>query len=230
MINIISTFYISNYKSPRDIERTKELVDVLNNNIQSPFIEKIHLFVDNDESLKHLHDVTKSNKIVVIEVGKKPIYSDFFNYILNNLKNNICMITNSDIYISETDENLIHRLKTEKNVYALTRYEHDMTDRLIKNYCGSHDCYIFNSKFLDNCIITDHTKYPQNLPGIESHIIKNFCDHGFQVYNPCHQIKIVHLHKTNLRSYKGTDWIGLHNCGDWDYHKKSSWWVPPIEL
>lgn len=228
MINIVTTFYVSDYKSSLDEERTLELVTCLLNNVKSHFIEKIHLFVENNESLDYLHSVTKSEKIVVIKLGKKPIYTDFFQYILNHLKNKICMITNADIYLEECNDFLIKKLMNEKIVYALTRYEYDMTAPGIKSYGGSHDCYIFNSSFIDKKIINDHTNHPQNSPGIETHIIKNFCDQGFKAYNPCYQIKIIHLHKTDLRRH--TNWIGLHKCGDFDYFKKSCWCVPPIEM
>ena len=110
----------------------------------------------------------------------------------------------------------------------MTRYEHDMTCPLITGYGGSHDAYIFNSKYLNDSIINEHTHFYQNFPGIETHIIKTFCDNGFKVFNPCKQIKIVHLHKTNLRCYG--NWIGLHKQGDYDFHQKNCWWVPPIIL
>ncbi len=113
-------------------------------------------------------------------------------------------------------------------MYCLTRYEHDMSHPLINNYCGSHDCYIFNSSFINKNIMNEHTDFFQNYPGIETHIIKTFCDLGFKVLNPCRQIKIVHLHKTNLRNHG--NWIGLHKYGDWNFHMKSCWWVPPINI
>ena len=138
-----------------------------------------------------------SEKVVVIGLGKKPKYNDFFKYILDNLNDKICMITNSDIYLLECDVGLIERLKNDKICYALTRYEYDMSHPQITNYQGSHDCYIFNSKFIDEKFINKHTDFYQNLPGIETHIIKIFCDNGFKVYNPCRQIKIIHLHKTH---------------------------------
>ena len=229
MINIISTFYVSKYSSNLDSLRTKELETSLINNISSPFVEKIHLFVDDNDSLIRLNELTNnSDKIVIIAVGIKPKYSNFFNYIINNLNDKICMITNSDIYLFECNLNLIDRLKNEKICYALSRYEYDMSCYQIDNYGGSHDCYIFNSKFINGKIINQHTDFYQNFPGIETHIIKNFCDNNFQVFNPCKQVKIVHLHKTQLRNHG--QWIGLHKCGDWDYHRKSCWWVPPIIL
>jgi hypothetical protein len=103
-----------------------------------------------------------------------------------------------------------------------------MSHPQITNYCRSHDCYIFNSKFIDEKIINGYTNFYQNFPGIETHIIKNFCDQGFNMYNPCSQIKILHLHKTELRNHG--NWIGLHRYGDMEDHRSSCWWVPPIIL
>jgi len=229
MINIISTFYISKHSSNLDNLRSKELEACLINNISCPFIEKVHLFVDDDDALNRLKELTAdSDKIVVIGVGIKPKYNDFFNYIINNLNDKICMITNSDIFLSQCDINLIERLKNEKLCYALTRYEYDMSHPLIDNYCGSHDCYIFNSSFIDKNIINKHTDFYQNLPGIESQIVKNFCDFNFKVFNPCKQIITIHLHKSKLRNHG--QWIGLHKNGDWEVFRKAVWYIPPIKL
>jgi len=229
MINIISTFYVSNCSSHLDNARNEELEECLLQNIASDFVEKIHLFVDDNAALTRLNELSSnSNKIVVIEVGKQPKYADFFNYIINNLTDKICMIANADIFLYESDSNLIANLKENKNAYALTRYEHNMTHPLMDYYQGSHDSYIFNSKFLDETIINEHTDFYQNFIGIESRIIKALCDNGFKVLNPCKQIKIVHLHKTDLRNHG--KWIGLHNWGDDEFHRNSCWWVPPIML
>ena len=226
MINIISTFYISKYNSHLDSLRSNELENCLINNINSQMIEKIHLFVDDEDAYQKLIQIAnKSDKIVIIEIGKKPKYNDFFNYILQNLQNKICMITNSDIYLYQCQIQLIELLNLNAFVYSLTRYEYDLSYPLIENYQGSHDCYIFNSSFLKKSIINEDTDFYQNFPGIESHIIKAFFDNGFKPLNPCSQIKIVHFHKTQLRNHG--EWIGLHKNGDSDFFKKSCWNVPP---
>jgi hypothetical protein len=233
MINIISSFYVSKYSSNLDNARSEELKTCLCNNMKSPFVEKIHLFVDDNDALDTLYSLTKtsehSDKIVIIDIKKKPFISDFFDYILNNIRDKICMITNSDIYLYSVDLNLISRLNDAKITYALTRHEHDMSHPLINRYQGSHDSYIFNSKYIDKSIINEHTQYYQNIPGIESHIISAFCNVGFSVFNPCKQIQIVHLHKTNLRKY-ASRWIGLHIWGDVDGFSKSCWNIPPSVL
>jgi hypothetical protein len=42
------------------------------------------------------------------------------------------------------------------------------------------------------------------------------------------QIKTIHLHKTQLRNHG--KWIGLHKCSDYNFFRKSVWYVPPIIL
>jgi hypothetical protein len=195
--------------------------------LASPFIEKIHLFIDDEEALNTLKLISNnSDKFVIICVGKKPKYIDFFRYIVEHLKNTICMITNTDILLYECDQKLITNVKENKISYALTRYEHDMSHPLIDNYLGSHDCYIFNSAFLESSVLSnENINFFQNFPGIESHIIKTFCDEGFKVQNPCYQIKIVHLHQSGLRQHG--KWIGLHDHWDVTFLKQSVWFVPP---
>lgn len=228
MIHIISTFYVSKYSSSLDNLRSKELEQALLNNIQSPYIEKIHLFVDDNDALLRLNELSQSNKIVVIEVGKKPKYTDFLQYILTSLPNQICMIINSDIFLHEVDMQLINHLHNHKLLYSITRHEYDMSCPLIHDYRGSHDAYLFHSSYLSKNIINKYTDYYQNLPGIETNIIKAFFDEGYKALNPCFQIKIVHLHKSQLRNHG--KWIGLHNYGDDIFLKKSCWFVPPITI
>jgi hypothetical protein len=141
-------------------------------NFECPIVEKIHLFVDDDEALCELNSITNnSDKVKIIEIGKKPKYYDFFKYILDNLSNHTCMIINADIYLHDYDIKLIEELKVNKYIYALTRHEHDMSHPLMEQYGGSHDCYLFHSSFIEPKIISDHLYFYQNILGIETHII-----------------------------------------------------------
>lgn len=55
MIEIITSFYISNIKHPLDNVRTNEIITTLKNNLKNEFVEKIHLFVDNEISFYFLN-------------------------------------------------------------------------------------------------------------------------------------------------------------------------------
>ena len=46
MINIITSFYICKLKEKNVNERNEELVESLKNNIESQYVEQIHIFVD----------------------------------------------------------------------------------------------------------------------------------------------------------------------------------------
>lgn len=224
MINIVSTYYITN-----NYQRNVELDTCIVKNLNSIFVESINLFVDDAHALEHLKTITNNSyKIKIIQIGLKPMYSDYFKYIIDNLNNKICMITNSDIYIHLYNEFLIGGLNTDKVVYALTRHEHDLTCPLIDNYCGSHDCYIFNSSFINNDIMCSNLLYYQNFPGIESRIIKTFCDNKFTVLNPCKQIVIVHLHSSGYRQHG--EWIGLHGYCDTSHLFSSCWYIKPNSI
>ena len=146
MINILTSFYIAHFNSNNNSQRNDELKQCLNNNLNNNLIEKIHLYIDDNEALEYIKSLNNS-KINIIKVGFKPLYSDFFSYALNNLQNKICMITNSDIYLDECDTKLLNKLDNN-TVYSLTRYEYDMSSPLIDKYEGSHDCFIFKSPII----------------------------------------------------------------------------------
>jgi hypothetical protein len=132
-------------------------------------------------------------------------YYDFFNYAINELNGKICMVSNSDIYIHECDINLISILNNNE-VYALTRYEYDLSCPLINDYHGSHDSFIFRSPLN---ITLENFKFPQNVWGSENKLLALLYNQGITIKNPCKQIKVVHLHQSNIRE-PDRQWISCH--------------------
>ncbi len=200
-INLITSFYKSRLDKQRDNIRNKELEESLYHNIKSPVIEKIHLYVDDEDALESVNNIislTSTDKLNIISVGKKPLYSDLFAYAQNNLAGKICMISNSDIFIYECDINVLNKLSSQKNIcFALTRYEADLSCRLIDNFMGSHDSFIFNSPITN--FDTNQVAHVQHYWGSENIVIHELEKVGVKIHNPCYQIKIVHLHSSNLR-------------------------------
>jgi hypothetical protein len=228
MIHIITSFYISNTNNHNDSDRNNEIFNALIKNIENTSVKTIHLFLDDENAYNKIQTLSDNiffDKINICGIKPKAKHSDYFNYTVTNLKHEICMITNSDIYIHEINENLLLNIKNDKIAYALSRYEWDMTSPQINNYLGSHDAYIFNPSYINNsCELID---YHPNIPGIETHIIKFFIENNYKVYNPCYQIKIIHLHMSNVRNYYD-NWIGLHKNGDINEFLNSIWCIPPI--
>ncbi len=214
MINIITSFYDS-----KNEMRNLELLKSLTNNIESKYIKKIHLFVDNEESLELLKNATNNNiyenKIHVIEI-KKQYYNDLFKYS-DNLINEICMIINNDIYLYDIKIPEILNIDNDI-IHAITRYESDFKSPFIDNYCGSHDCFIFKSplkkydnsnnniffeidivkSFIrDNCDAKNTGLFYQYYNGSENIVISIFNKLGYKIFNPCFDIITVHEHDKN---------------------------------
>tara|TARA_B110000971_G_C20006290_1_gene499304 strand:+ start:1050 stop:1742 length:693 start_codon:yes stop_codon:yes gene_type:complete len=207
-IEIITSFYITTNK-----ERMNELVKALDKNLHNKYINNIHLFVDDEKCVNYLKNKFNKlfySKIKICEIGKQPLYSDLFTYC-NTLKQKICMIINSDIWLYSIDNNYIFNKLKENNlktVFSLTRHEHDLSCPLIKNYKGSHDAFIFISP-IDKQIIKN-IKHKQNVWGSENVVLYELNKIKYKLYNPCKQIKIIHEHKSEIRT-EGRKRI---NCGD----------------
>ena len=192
-LNLITSFYTSTSAS-----RNAELEKALIKNIQSEYIERIHLFIDDDVSLEKLKDEKfATDKIEIIKICKQPLYSDLVSYA-NLLVNKLCFIANSDIWINSVENiRLLNDMK-KCEIYALTRYESDMTSPLIDKYQGSHDAFIFHSPIPESII--KHIQFPQNVWGSENVLLYEVNKLKYIIKNPCFQIKIVHEHMSNERN------------------------------
>lgn len=198
MINLITSFYIIKNANTLQLEkRNNELINALIYNINNPLIEKIYLYIDDIYSLNKAIELNKNNKIHIIEVGKQPLYSDLFEYAINNLENKICMIANSDIYLYDCDIECLNNINN--NIFSLSRFENDLTCPIIDKKWGSYDAFIFKSPL--NKSILESMKHKQNVAGSDDNIVNILVDNNYKLYNPAFQIKIVHLHESDYRTY-----------------------------
>lgn len=196
MINLLTSYYLIKKTDSKSIERNNELTECLINNINNDLISKIYLFVDDSEAKLKALELDTKNKIEIISEGKQPLCSDFFLYANENLKGKICMISNSDIYLYICDTDCFIRMG-EKDVFALSRHEKNLKCEVMG--FGSHDSYIFRSPIKIDYI--ENLAHIQNLAGSDDSIVNNLIDSGNNLYNPCFQIMIVHLHESNVRTY-----------------------------
>ena len=109
-MEIITSFYI-----PSNKDRQNEIIKCLDNNLSHKCVNKVHLFVDNTQCIDFLKERYKldfDKKIKICGIGKQPLYSDLFLYC-NSLKNKLCMITNSDIWLYNiSDIRFFNKFKT----------------------------------------------------------------------------------------------------------------------
>jgi len=201
-INLITSFYIIDEKDEKDekyeilVQRNNELLECLYHNLNNDLIEKIHLYVDNITALNKAIEMDKNNKIIIVNIGNQPTYYEMFKYSIDNLKNSICMISNSDIYLYKCDKKVLDKL--ENNIFALSRHEYNLKCEVL-GY-GSHDAFIYKPCYL-NYDILKNMDHKQNIAGSDDNVINILCDNGFKLFNPCFEIILVHLHSSNHRTY-----------------------------
>ena len=129
-------------------------------------VEKLHLLVEDEESLATLCSwenypkLMASSKVCVsVKSGisapgqNKVLYSDLFRLAnesgtskLNQQHITPALIMNSDIYLSRDFTGLTGKMQdflTRGGAFALTRWEEDGSCPLIENYQGSHDGFLF---------------------------------------------------------------------------------------
>ena len=229
MVNIISSFYICNLKNDK---RNEELVDTLQNNINSPLVNQIHLFVDDENALDKLKENFSdylNSKIIIISVGYRPLYGDLFKYAIEKLPGKLCMITNSDIYLRNcTNIRILNMLVATSTCYSLSRHESNGTQPQVDNYYGSHDAFIFFSSNIKPEIV-DGLNFYQNNWGSEGRVMGELIKTGIKVFNPCKQIIIVHMHESNIRE-ENRQWIGDHTYGNMVEFINSASYCPPVTL
>ena len=208
-MELITSFYY-----PNNFERLNELKKTIKNNIKKDFIEKINLIITEEDNKKFVKenfiDNNYLNKLNIIIYNYKPTYK-YLIEIIKNIKDKIVCICNSDIEFFLINNEILNKLN-DLNCFFLTRHEDHNNKPLIDNYQGSHDAFIMKSNTINNKIKNIDLKYidyPQNTPGIEALLIIFFIEKlNYVIFNPCFDIKLIHHHKSNFRTYTSKDIIG----------------------
>jgi hypothetical protein len=195
-INLITYFY------EKSVEKNNELIYCLKKNIECNYISNIYLFVDNIQSLNKVIEMNENNKIKIINVGKQPLYSEMFQYCIDNLNDKICMISNSDVYLYKCDIKLLDKLND--NIFTISS--------CIVNEMDNHDAFIFNPKYikknilknLEYCQNSEYSyenklshDYSESFPFIS--VKNNFLHNGYKLYDPYYQIMIINMNKKCLK-------------------------------
>jgi hypothetical protein len=203
---------LTSYYDAKNDERQKELDTCLLNNYNNVYIEKIYLFVDNIYIFNFIHDTcNKIFQIIVDDDNKSRLsYKFVIEYMNNNLKNEQCIIANSDIYFDDTLK-LITKEHLHDTVLALSRYD----DNSLKVSVDSQDSWITISPLNINL---DQCNFKFGFPGCDNRFAFICHINNYRVINPCYTIKTHHLHNTQYRTYSENDRIiGEYLCLQFTY-------------
>ena len=211
-------FLITTYYKSINIARNKEIDKCLLKNIENKYIKKIYLL---NNEIYDLHDLCKSNKIIQVKISNDDNYNyrlkycDAVKFINDNLKGNICILANSDIYFDETLFK-INRKIIHNNFFALLRYDEDNDgNKKIFTRHGqprddSQDCWIFQSPLNVNLKKID---FSFGTPGCDSIFATCVYEEGkLRISNPCYDIISIHVHNTEFRTYNEDNRIHGKYC------------------
>lgn len=180
-----------------DYQRHSEYLTCIHENLENQYIKKIYVFISDDSKLNF-----ESEKIEIIQREERPTYKDLFEFCNQNLKDEICIISNADIILDETLEYL--ESADLNNIFvALTRWEVFCQNQewciAPFNNSSSQDVWMFKSPI----ITTDEMAFTLGKPGCDNKIAKIMADSNYEVRNPANQIVASHFHLSGHRTY---DW------------------------
>lgn len=169
-------------------------------NLHNELINKVIVFAEN------LLPSFTDPKMKVLDFGKRLLYSDAFMYTNNNLRGEIVIASNTDIFYDDS----LRRLKNidfKKLMLAITRRDY-LDGEIIESrqvYLNGikystkpedcHDAWVFNSP-----IPKFDADFYFGWQNCEHAVVRNAIKAGIKVLNGYNFIKIYHVHKNNIRS------------------------------
>lgn len=190
MITVITNFYLSDNE-----KRQCELNDCLSYNISNLSITQ-HIILCNKEAYDYINenfDFGNAKTVFIIGEGR-PTYNDFFQLSNRYAINEIRVLLNSDIFIPHSSSHHFNQIK-EGVVWALSRYE-GLHGKLW-NHRDSQDVWAW----IGNMVEIEDADFGLGVAGCDNRIAYLFNCEGYAVLNPSIDVKTIHLHASNHRTY-----------------------------
>jgi hypothetical protein len=196
---------ITTYYKTLNENRNNEINKCLIKNFENKYIKKIYLLNDKIYTIDFIDNYQSKIIQVVISNDKnyKLKYNDAIFFINKYLVDEICILSNSDIYFNESLE-LINDKNIENNFFALLRYDEDENGNLslFKRYdvprSDSQDCWIFKSPLKVDLNKLNFSLGTLGCDSVFAYIVNNS---GIIVSNPSYDIISIHVHNTEFRTY-----------------------------
>ena len=182
-------------------ERFQEVKNVTMCNILNPLFKKIYVFFDNLDTTNKNYDFLKHDKVVIINVNSRQMYSQMISFSNNNLKGEYVVISNTDILFDKTINRISEIDFHSKKLIALTRWNpiennpknFKLELQYKKTVAWSYDTYIFKSPIEINL---QTVQIKVGCGGCDNLLVKRLeIDNNFIIENPCIDIRTYHIDK-----------------------------------
>ena len=207
VILITQYFKVKNSNAKYIDKRQNEINTCLIKNCENNYIDKIHLFIEDDVDINFINKY--QNKFIVIKHNQRITFKDIFEYYNNNLANFICILLNSDIFLDDSIQ-IVKHINFNNLFLALNRYENNNNkcnllnglevNDCIKNDCSyltpyqpsiwSQDGWIWKSKYIN---LDDSYNFLLGSVGCDNHIAYLLDKKKYIICNPSSLICLNHF-------------------------------------
>jgi len=207
MINLFYNYYFS-----QEDKRMAELDFCLDKIISNKYIDNIFILISNSDLLSFK---LQNEKVKIYEINDRPTYKFMIEFIGSVTSNDdINIIINSDCYLEPSTTELLYKINSEE-MWCMNKYDIIDENFNIKFHEAScsQDCWIFRG-------------YPKDIQNIDFNFGTPGCDNRFAyeskmakyiLKNPSVDIKILHLHLSQVRTCPHSDWDKFRIQGAYEF-------------
>lgn len=185
------------YFAARTPERQAELDLCLRRNLDCASLARVVLLVDDGHE-----PPVQDPRLDIVEIPRRPTYRDWIDLSLKHAGGGVSILANSDIYFDASVRALHQSLAAPRAFVALSRYEKS-GDVLVPhpNPSWSQDVWaVRNAAELPPGLLKS-LDIPLGVPRCDNKIAYLFAVSGWDVHNPMHSVRSVHVHETQQRHY-----------------------------
>ena len=209
MLILFAQYYVPDSK-----KRAAEINQCFERNINNDLISKFIIYFEKQEDMKLIPD---NKKIIKKYHPHRMTYAYWLKETEQQNEGTLCMLINSDIYLTKSIDHLIKNIKViqeEKKFIALTRYNpvnNGFELNSNPHWCQDSWAIVKDNAALPSALLQE-TAFELGQPGCDNKFAYVMHSYGFTLSNPCYEVCTVHLQESATRSYDSKDskLIGLH--------------------
>jgi hypothetical protein len=190
-----ATVLLTPYYGDSDLARRNEFRECLRRNVANRLVDEVHVFVEDGA-----HPDLADDKIHLVELGRRAVFSDLFAHANAQLPQRRVMIANADIYFDEGLARL-DAVDLCNTLLCVSRWDvqPDGSVRFFE-HGESQDAWIFDAP-----IHPFRADFPFGVPGGDNRLAWEAAAAGLTVHNPARSLRVYHLHLSRVRRYTEED-------------------------
>jgi hypothetical protein len=167
----------------KDDASFQRMIDCILSNASQDFVEHVTVLCENI-SVRVDH-----SKITTKTVTKRHTYADMLKEASSYVKASHFALANSDIYLEDGFERLMDKMAKPHYVASITR--HEINGVLHQDPKLSQDLWLFK-RHSPSAALLNTCEYHLGIAGCEHMFAMSLYSHGYNIWNPCLDCKIVH--------------------------------------